>query len=196
MPAMIISTIGGPISPSSAASAPGRPAQREPYMTEKFRMLPPGSTWHSASCSLNSSGVSQPRSWTMMRRDHASTPPKPHTAILAKARKSSAAVGMGRTAASAGAADGGAAASGSGMVQDGCVARRANGRLRRTDDGRIPQEPGTLSGPDRPAPEQNRKASTTPGTAAAGSELLFFCQPLALIFRGPAQAGYGDKWPS
>src|SRR5262249_31430886 len=125
MPATIISTIGGPINPSSAANAPGRPAQREPYMIEKLRMLPPGSTWHSASCSLNSSGVSQPRSCTMMRRDQASTPPKPQTAILAKARKSSPAPGMCRATASAGAAEDGAEASGWVMVQMDCVVRRA-----------------------------------------------------------------------
>src|ERR1700738_1920898 len=131
MPATIISAMGGPISPSTAASEPSTPAQRHPYITAKFKILPPGSTWHSASCSLNSSGVSQRRSWTMTRRDQASTPPKPQTAILAKARNSSDAPGTcpGECDAALEAGDG----SGSVMVQSDQA--RSDGGRAGTDAG-------------------------------------------------------------
>src|SRR5882762_3786904 len=71
MPATIIRMTGGPSRPNRAASEPASPAAREPNMTEKFTMLGPGKTWHSASSSLNSSGLIQPRSWTITRRDQA-----------------------------------------------------------------------------------------------------------------------------
>src|SRR6266850_1476765 len=93
MPATIMRIIGGPSRPDRAASAPGTPAEREPNMTEKFTMFGPGRTWHRARSSLNASGASQRRSSTITRRDHASTPPKPQNAILAKARKSCGTVG-------------------------------------------------------------------------------------------------------
>src|SRR5712691_8336911 len=84
---------GGPIIPNRAASAPSRPAEREPNMTEKFTMFGPGSTWHRAISSSNASGASQRLSSTITRRDQASTPPKPQSAILAKARESWKTVG-------------------------------------------------------------------------------------------------------
>jgi len=35
-----------------------------------------------------------------------------------------------------------------------------------------------------------------PRNAALRRYLVFLCKPCATIFGGPAQAGYGDKWPS
>src|SRR5262249_49182877 len=69
--------------------------QRQPYMIAKLTMLPPGSTWQSANCSLNSCAPSQPRLCTMTQRAQASTPPNPSPAIVAKATNSCAGVGIG-----------------------------------------------------------------------------------------------------
>src|ERR1700733_14721506 len=101
---------GGPIRPAIATSAPVGPRKRDPKITEKLRMLPPGRMAHSAYASLNCSGVSHLRSSTIMRRDQASTPPKPDSEMVAKAMNSSASVG--RTGCGAGAGAGGGAAAG------------------------------------------------------------------------------------
>src|SRR6516225_9986565 len=92
---IMISSIGGPSRPAMATSAPSTPRKREPKMTEKLRMLPPGSIEQSAEGWLNCSGVSQRRSSTITRCDHASTPPKPHSAMVAKATNSAKRLGGG-----------------------------------------------------------------------------------------------------
>jgi hypothetical protein len=56
-----------------------------------------------------------------------------------------------------------------------------------------------------PSPKGARQKSLNPIECRDGSKTLaasyardrpFFRQPLGLIFLWPAQAGYGDKWPS
>ena len=81
--------MGGPIRPAKAAHPPAKPPKREPNTKERLTILGPGRIWQSAKVSLNSSAVIQ-RCWsTMLRRAQASTPPKPASDILAKARNSS-----------------------------------------------------------------------------------------------------------
>src|SRR5882724_578278 len=85
--------MGGPIRPANAASPPANPPKRDPNTKERLTMLGPGRMWQSANVSLNSSAVIQ-RCWsTMLRRAQPSTPPKPASDILAKARNSSIRVG-------------------------------------------------------------------------------------------------------
>jgi hypothetical protein len=72
---------------------------REPKITAKLTMLPPGRKAHSAKALLNSSAVNQRRRSTMMRRAQAKTPPKPDSEIAAKAKNSSAMLGAGVVAA-------------------------------------------------------------------------------------------------
>jgi hypothetical protein len=97
-PTMMIKIIGGPSSPATAAKAPSGPRMRAPNITAKLTMLPPGRKAHSAKASLNCSAVNQRRRSTMIRRVQASTPPKPHSEIVAKARNNSAMFGRARVA--------------------------------------------------------------------------------------------------
>jgi len=52
----------------------------------------------------------------------------------------------------------------------------------------------------RAAPKRATLGTRLPDGMHAGRPPLavsvFFCQPAASILRAPAQAGYGDKWPS
>jgi hypothetical protein len=48
--------------------------------------------------------------------------------------------------------------------------------------------------PDVEAEGARADGPTDPGDLQKSN--LFFRQPFSLIFRVPAQAGYGDKWPS
>src|SRR3981081_3814063 len=175
MPARIIRMTGGPKRPNKAASEPGSPAAREPNMTEKFTMLGPGRTWHSASCSLNSSALIQPRSWTITRRDQASTPPKPQTAIFAKPRNSSRGVGTSRPGGNGGGGHGAAS-------ESVWFAVRRRGVENRSPRGwRLPTEPPWVYLRRRTRARPNiAHPARGPGRRNEASECSFFVNLLGL----------------
>src|ERR1700747_1767118 len=115
----MIKTIGGPSSPATAAKAASGPRIREPKITAKFTILPPGRKAHRAKASLNCSAVNQRRRSTMIRRAQAKTPPNPDSEIAAKAVNSSAMVGCGGAAAGGGVAAGGGGGVGGGRGGSG-----------------------------------------------------------------------------
>src|SRR5262245_50616283 len=110
-----------------------------------------------------------------MRRDHASTPPKPESEMSAKVTNRSSSAGVGTDGVGGGGNE--AAETGSGM------ARKVKPRLA----------PGTKRFVGSTAMRGHAAREVPLAPPAARS---FFARSQGLYCWVPARAGYGDKWPS
>src|SRR5262249_25080116 len=119
---------------------------------------------------------------------------KPHSAILANARKSSVAPGTYRSAAPAGeTADGGAGASGTGMVlgYESVVRRARRAATLHAERFAIPPEPEPFSGGCPAAPEAACRAIHRPGRNPGAPGNALFLSTLGPYIQG---AGASRLW--
>src|SRR5262245_53451075 len=112
-----------------------------------------------------------------MRRDHASTPPKPESEMRAKATNRSSSAGVGADGVGGGGSE--AAESVSGMVRK-VKPRPAAGTKRFVGSTAMSRHASSRGAAD-----------FHPAVARS-----FFARPQGLYWWVPARAGYGDKWPS
>src|SRR5262245_426112 len=139
---------------------------REPNTTDMFTTLGPGRNCDSEKASMNSSAVIQRFSSTISRRAQGRIMPMPDTDILAKPRNSSD-------------NEGGSCSAGGFWA----------GVTAASDEGGMAHDYPLIGRAAKPFLAWLERAIWRRG-------LLFFRQPSLLIFMLPAQAGYGDKWPS